>query len=131
MRSLTPELYETLSEEDRRLLLKQLKGKMPDFLREHLGLSPGVAAGPTVEFQDVKLEITSGPVSGVSGSVAEKIAAPARPTGGAPSVSLPSKNSAGLYEIRDPRELAQVSGMVSIPDSGNFANPELPSEGAL
>jgi hypothetical protein len=113
---------------------------MPDFLRQHLRLfsqSGDVAAGPTLDVRDAKLKTS---IQGALGLISEKLkeleekepkAAPPRPVGGAPGVAPPAKNAAGLFEISDPRELAQVSGMVNIPDSGNFANPELPSEAEL
>ena len=110
---------------------------MPDFLREHLDLSSQageVAAGPTFDVRDAKLQTS---IQGALGLISEKLkelgpkAAPPRPVGGAPGVAPPAKNAAGLHEISDPRELALVSGMVSIPDSGKFANPELPSEDEL
>ena len=113
---------------------------MPDFLREHLNLSSQageVAAGPTFDVRDAKLQTS---IQGALGLISEKLkeleenepkAAPPRPVGGAPGFAPPPKNAAGLFEITDPRELAQVSGMVSIPDSGNFANPNLPSEEEL
>lgn len=112
---------------------------MPDFLRDHLRLfsqAGDVAAGPTLDVRDAKLRTS---IQGALGLISEKLkelgekepkAAPPRPVGGAP-VAPPAKNAAGLYVINDPRELAQVSGMVNIPDSGNFANPELPSEEEL
>ena len=113
---------------------------MPDFLRDHLRLfsqAGAVAAGPTLDVRDAKLQTS---IQGALGLISEKLreleekepkAAPPRPVGGAPGVAPPAKNAAGLYVINDPRELAHVSGMVSIPGSGNFANPELPSEDEL
>ena len=137
LRSLTPDDYEGLNAVERKRLLHNLVQtggvEIPEFLRQHLRLFSGdldIASGPTLVVREAKL-MTS--MQSAIGQASQKLeeefkAAPIRPVGGAPGLSVPPKNAQGLFEIRDPRELANCPGMVSIPDSGNFANPKLPSK---